>query len=225
MTFALARWRTGSWSIRRTAREKASARAADRAAGRCEPHIQLTYRTRPRRSCFSLVIRRFTPKAMFPPGSLMFLTPSGQALRVSVPRFGPPPACVSFRLSLDELLQPWQGELARRERTSAQGPCAARPQPLRLELVLLETDGTPWGCNVPLTTAWQDVRIPWDQLRHFDHWAGPADRGRPGDRFHPEKPRRSERLLRLLALSAGCRPPSRHRDRGHLDRPLQLERP
>ncbi len=112
-------------------------------------------------------------------------TPSGPALRVSVPRFGPPPASVSFGLELDDRLRPGQGELA------ARGALRLRLRAgdnatSALELVVLETDGSPWGCTIPLTGDWQEVRVPWDRFRHFAHWAGPADRGRPGDRFHPE---------------------------------------
>ena len=112
-------------------------------------------------------------------------TASGPALRVSVPRFGPPPASVSFRLELDERLRPWQGELAGRGAIRLKLRAGERATSA-LELVVLETDGSPWGCNIPLTGDWQEVRVPWDRFRHFAQWAGPADRGRPGDRFHPE---------------------------------------
>ncbi len=112
-------------------------------------------------------------------------TASGSALRVSVPRFGPPPSSVSFRLELDERLRPWQGELVGRGALRLEVRTGENANSA-LELVVLETDGSPWGCIVPLTGDWQEVRVPWDRFRHFTHWAGPADRGRPGDRFHPE---------------------------------------
>ncbi|MGC8644434.1 MAG: hypothetical protein ACP5XB_31610 [Isosphaeraceae bacterium] len=112
-------------------------------------------------------------------------TPSGTTLRVSVRQFGPPPASVSFRLALDESLRPWQGELARRGAIHLKVR-AGEPATSALELVLIEADGSPWGCNIPLTGDWQDVRVPWDRFRHFAHWAGPADRGSPGDHFHVE---------------------------------------
>lgn len=112
-------------------------------------------------------------------------TRSGTALRVSVPRFGPPPASVSFRFAVDEPLQPWQEELAHRGAIRLRLR-AGQSDTSALELVLIEADGSPWGCNVPLTSDWQDVRVPWERFRHFAHWAGPAHRGGPGDRFHPE---------------------------------------
>ena len=57
----------------------------------------------------------------------------------------------------------------------------------RVEVVLLERDGAAWGTNVPLTTEWQDVRVPLGSLRYFSHWAGtPQQPWRTNDRLHPE---------------------------------------
>ncbi len=112
-------------------------------------------------------------------------TASGPALRISVPRFGPPPSSVSFRLDFGEQLRSWQGELARRGALRLKLRAGANATDA-LELVLLETDGSPWGCTIPLTHDWREVRVPWERFRHFAHWSGPADRGRASDRFHPE---------------------------------------
>ncbi len=56
-----------------------------------------------------------------------------------------------------------------------------------MEVVLLEEDGAPWGCNVPLRGSWQDVTVPWDRFRYFSHWQAPRERGEPGDRFQAGK--------------------------------------
>ena len=44
----------------------------------------------------------------------------------------------------------------------------------------------PWGTVIELSDRWQDIVVPLDQLRFFPHWAHPANRGGPEDRFHPE---------------------------------------
>ena len=109
---------------------------------------------------------------------------AGPAWRVSVPGFGPPPSCVSWRIELGEKLRPWEDQLssckALRLRVRA-----GEPGTSAIEVVLLEADGAPWGCNVPLTNSWQDVTVPWEQFRYFSHWQHPPDRGQQGDRFQP----------------------------------------
>jgi hypothetical protein len=51
-----------------------------------------------------------------------------------------------------------------------------------MEVVLSETDGTPWGCATTLATSWQDVRVPLKDLKHFAHWSvSPPGRGGAGD--------------------------------------------
>ena len=53
-----------------------------------------------------------------------------------------------------------------------------------MEVALLESDGTVWGRNLPLTTQWQDVRVPLASFRHFPHWAdNPPGRGGLGDKL------------------------------------------
>ena len=108
----------------------------------------------------------------------------GPALRVAVPGFGSAPSCVSWRMELGERLRPWQDRLVAckslrlRLRAGETGTSA-------VEVVLLEADGSPWGCNVPLTNSWQDVTVPLEKFRFFSHWAAPAERGGPSDRFQP----------------------------------------
>ena len=110
----------------------------------------------------------------------------GPALRVSAPGFDAPPRCVSWRMELSEKLLPWAGRLASCKALRLRAR-AGEPGTSAVEVVLLEADGAPWGCNVPLTGSWQEVTVPWDQFRYFSHWQHPEERGQPGDRFQPGK--------------------------------------
>jgi len=47
---------------------------------------------------------------------------------------------------------------------------AACPHTTAFELVLIESDGVPWGTNVPLTPEWQTLRIPLRDLHLFTQW-------------------------------------------------------
>jgi len=38
---------------------------------------------------------------------------------------------------------------------------------------------------VDLSDQWRMVRLPLDELRHFGHWEGPANRGYEGDHLDP----------------------------------------
>jgi len=106
----------------------------------------------------------------------------GPALRVAVPGFGAPPACVSWRVELGERLGPWRDRLAGAKAVRLRVR-AAKPGTSAIEVVLLETDGAPWGCNVPLTEVWQDVTVPLENFTHFSHWEGPVGRGGQTDRL------------------------------------------
>jgi hypothetical protein len=112
--------------------------------------------------------------------------PGHEAVQISVSRFEPPPSAVSFRHDVDEELDPWREALA--DRTTLRLRARAREQSTTLvEVVLLERDGAAWGTNVPLSTQWQEVRVPLSSLRYFSHWAGvPEGRGGANDRLHPE---------------------------------------
>ena len=55
----------------------------------------------------------------------------------------------------------------------------------KVEMVFIESDGSAWGMNVPLTTEWQHIRIPIEKLYLFRHWGGqPENRGGEGDKLN-----------------------------------------
>lgn len=61
---------------------------------------------------------------------------------------------------------------------------AVYPWSKRLELVINELDGTPWGTQaITLGTDWQDIHIPIKSLTFFKHWqpSCPPDRGGEND--------------------------------------------
>ena len=106
--------------------------------------------------------------------------PEHKALQISVTQFAPPPSAVSFRHEVDDELDPWRDVLA--DRTTLRLRAAGtEPSTALVEFVLLERDGAAWGTNVPLSTQWQDVRVPLSSLRYFSHWAGtPESRAEKG---------------------------------------------
>lgn len=110
-----------------------------------------------------------------------------QAYRVMAPDFGEPPDSASYRLSINPELEHWRSELARARFVVIKAR-AVHPQTNRVELVLIERDGSPWGTmDVPLTTEWQALRLPLAAFRYFSHWRQPqGGRGGPEDRLHPE---------------------------------------
>jgi hypothetical protein len=107
------------------------------------------------------------------------------ALQMSVERFAPPPSAVSFRHEVDDELDSWRDLLG--DRTTLRVRARALESSTRaVEVVLLERDGAAWGTNIPLTTQWQDIRIPFRALSYFRHWADtPESRGGEGDVLHP----------------------------------------
>ncbi|MCE5237835.1 cellulase family glycosylhydrolase [bacterium] len=114
------------------------------------------------------------------------MDPDRAALRVHVDGFGPEPDCIGWRTSVPAGLAA-QLPLAAEAKTVIFKARATEPQTDRFELVLIEQDGAPWGLNVPLTTQWQEIRIPISSLEYLKHWGGkPADRGGPGDHLRPE---------------------------------------
>lgn len=113
------------------------------------------------------------------------MQPGAKAARIAVDRFDPPPACLSFRCEVADQVQHRREDLAGRQYLVVRARAAA-PDTKTVEITLTEQDGTPWGANVPLADAWQDIRIPLNSLRYFRHWAGaPAGRGHPGDKPVP----------------------------------------
>ena len=109
----------------------------------------------------------------------------GRVLQVSVERFGPAPSAVSFRHEMDEVANLWRDKLADCQTLRVRAR-AREATTTAAELVLIERDGAAWGINVPLTTEWQDIRIPLDSLRYFHHWSEtPDNRGSASDRIRP----------------------------------------
>lgn len=113
-------------------------------------------------------------------------SPFGPALRVEVAGFGPPPDNASFRVDLAEQLLPWRSMLRGRPGLRIRVR-ATEPGTTRVEVVVLEEDGAPWGIDLPITTDWKELRIPWRDLRFFSHWEHPGNRGAKGDQPHPER--------------------------------------
>ncbi len=111
--------------------------------------------------------------------------PDRIALRISVNRFNPPPSSVWFRNEARQELEPWQEHLAQCDTLLVRARAATSGTD-QVELVLIERDGTPWGMNVPLSTEWQEIRVPLTALRHFAHW-------RVG-RLDPRPPLRPENI-------------------------------
>jgi len=114
------------------------------------------------------------------------MSPDRMALRIAVPEgFDPAPGCTHFRVAVPETAaQPagsaWDARyLLLRAR-------AGEPETRKVEIVVQEDDGTPWGTVVELTPGWREIKVPLAELQHFGHWGvGPARRGKPGDRPRP----------------------------------------
>lgn len=114
------------------------------------------------------------------------MDPGRQALRVSVAEFTGHPDSTSFRLELEPGTKTWSEEMTDAKRVLLKAR-AARSDTNRLEIVLLERDGSPWGTNIELADEWQTLAVPLSNLRYFAHWGvGPKDRGGEGDHVHPE---------------------------------------
>jgi hypothetical protein len=115
------------------------------------------------------------------------MDPGRTALQVQVEGFGPEPDCVSWRAQSLQFPQSDRATLAA-ARTLIFKVRATQPQTNKFELVLIEEDGSPWGVpSLPLTTQWQEIRVPLEGLKYFKQWGPSANnRGGPGDRFHPE---------------------------------------
>jgi len=123
-------------------------------------------------------------------------TVDATAWRLSVEGFDEAPNCVSARTDLSELLavrQDFEGYDTLHLRARGDEPATTA-----VEVVLSETDGTPWGCTPELTTEWQDIRVPLADLRFFGHWgSAPEGRGGEGDGLKVEE-------LRTLAITYGA---------------------
>ena len=115
------------------------------------------------------------------------MDPGRTALQVKIDGFGPEPDCVGWRIQLPQFPASERPAMAAAHYVifKARG---TEPQTNKFELVLLEEDGSPWGVgSVPLTTQWQEIRLPIDSIAYFKQWGlNIKNRGGPGDRFHPE---------------------------------------
>jgi hypothetical protein len=104
------------------------------------------------------------------------------AVRLAVPGFGPDPDCSSVRIPVPS---------SERAALAAVTGDAVIAVPLRagapltdkVEFVVIEQDGTPWGATLPLTREWSTLRLKAADLRFFSHWDHPAGRGGPEDRL------------------------------------------
>jgi hypothetical protein len=70
---------------------------------------------------------------------------------------------------------------------------AVQPWTNRLELVIREEDGSPWGTQaITLSEDWQEIHIPLKSLSFFKHWkpACPPERGGEGDGLRLQNARR-----------------------------------
>jgi len=114
------------------------------------------------------------------------MDPGKRALSISVDSFGPEPDCVAYRWPIDESAGLWAHRMQKATHVIVKAR-ATQPNTDRIELVLIERDGSPWGAmDLPLSRQWQAIRLPLADLRFFAHW-GPAARGRggPTDRLSP----------------------------------------
>ncbi len=110
-----------------------------------------------------------------------------EALGIYVDGFDAPPDCASVRITLADEAQGLGEQMALAESVviKARG---ATSETTRLEVVILERDGSPWGVmNLALTEQWQAITIPIEDLQLFSHWAHPEGRGGEGDRLRPEE--------------------------------------
>ncbi len=73
---------------------------------------------------------------------------------------------------------------------------AATEHTAKVELVLYDDEGRPWGRTVALTTGWRDIRLPVESFRHYSHWekCGPPPQGQTLD----------ARRVAKVALSLGA---------------------
>ena len=93
-----------------------------------------------------------------------------QAVHLGADRFDGDRDSVSLRISCDAktYARLWQTE--GRDAVVMVRARAAAPQTTGFELALIESGGVAWGTVVPLTAAWQTVRIPVGKLRLFTQW-------------------------------------------------------
>jgi len=106
------------------------------------------------------------------------------ALRLTAPTGFPGNGSASAEIALARRLRFVQEEAAT-YRTLCLLVRSGEPRSTQVEVVLREHDRAAFGAEVDLTEQWRVVRLPLDELRHFGHWEGPANRGHEGDRLNP----------------------------------------
>lgn len=113
-----------------------------------------------------------------------------RALRVGVDGFGPEPSCSSLEVEVEPNLDLWRDKL-RQATTLLVTARAGDPLTDKVELVLVEGDGAPWGTVMSLPQTWQTIHVPLSSLRYFAHWNPSCkDRGGPGDHVRLDQVRR-----------------------------------
>lgn len=91
------------------------------------------------------------------------MTAEDAALRVDVPTFRPAPQDVSFRLMLDERIEPRREDLRRLDAIRVRAR-AAQPRTRQMELLFIGRDGWVRGVRIPLTGDWKEHEIPLSRL-------------------------------------------------------------
>ncbi len=90
-------------------------------------------------------------------------TADNTALRVDVPTFRPAPQDVSFRLLLDERIEPRREDLKRLNAVRVRVR-AGLPKTRQMELLFIGRDGWVRGVRIPLTDEWKEHEIPLSRL-------------------------------------------------------------
>ncbi|HOK65184.1 MAG TPA: cellulase family glycosylhydrolase [Anaerohalosphaeraceae bacterium] len=85
------------------------------------------------------------------------------ALRVDVPTFRPAPQDVSFRLILDERIEPRREDLNQMDAVRVRVR-AGLPRTRQMELLFIGRDGWVRGVRIPLTGDWKEHEIPLSRL-------------------------------------------------------------
>jgi len=127
-------------------------------------------------------------------------TPGALAVRLDVPNFEAEPHDVSVRYMFAHELDARRAGLSEFD-TLKMRARAVHETTSRVEIALLEHDRSAWTTKVPLSTDWQDIRIPLTKLRLgevavmprdfpriFPYWEKPpAARGGDGNRLNTQE--------------------------------------
>jgi len=97
-------------------------------------------------------------------------TDGGPALRVEATEFGPLPDCVGLRVPVEAVEGVQGGGWA----LCVEGR-SLQPQTHAIEVSIQQANGTAFGCNVPLSSVWEEQEVPLTQLRHMWGTTGDMD--------------------------------------------------